>query len=114
MAPVAGLEKHLELRRLAERQKLEAEEHARKVFWQEPAAPQAPYTVPKPFKLASQALLEVRRPAVCVPWGRRSAVPWVVRVMGQEQRCAVGWACHGAGAALCRGLRKGSHGACEW
>jgi len=56
---VRGLERVLELKQLAERQKAEAQERAAKVFGQNPRAKQGA-TVPRPFQLAGHALLEVR------------------------------------------------------
>jgi hypothetical protein len=56
---VAGLERYLELKQLAERQKAEADERAAKVFNLNPRAKQGA-TVPQPFQLAGHALLEVR------------------------------------------------------
>lgn len=55
---VRGLERVLELKQLAERQKAEAQERAAKVFGQNPRAKQGA-TVPRPFQLAGHALLEV-------------------------------------------------------
>lgn len=57
---VRGLDRHLEQRQLAERQRAEAEQRAAKVFWQRPAA-RVGATVPQPFQLAGHSLLEVRR-----------------------------------------------------
>lgn len=57
---VRGLERVLELKQLAEKQRAEAEERAAKVFNQNPRGKQG-VTVPKPFQLAGHALLEVRQ-----------------------------------------------------
>lgn len=56
---VRGLERHLELRALAERQRVEAEERAAKVFLANPRGQQGA-TVPRPFQLAGNALLEAK------------------------------------------------------
>lgn len=56
---VRGLDRYLELKQIAERQKADAEERAAKVFHQRPQAKQGA-TVPQPFQLAGHALLEVR------------------------------------------------------
>lgn len=63
---VRGLERYLELKQLAERQKVEAEERAAKVFLTNPCGKQGT-TVPQPFQLAGHALLEVRHgnPTMC-------------------------------------------------
>ncbi len=57
---VRGLDRHLELRQLAERQRVEAEARAARVFHANPRAKQGA-TVPQPFQLRGHALLEVRR-----------------------------------------------------
>jgi hypothetical protein len=54
------LERYLELKQLADRQKAEAEERAARVFNLNPRG-QLGATVPQPFKLAGSALLEVRQ-----------------------------------------------------
>ncbi|EFN55803.1 hypothetical protein CHLNCDRAFT_52023 [Chlorella variabilis] len=56
---VRGLERYLELKQLAERQKVEAEERAAKVFLTNPCGKQGT-TVPQPFQLAGHALLEAK------------------------------------------------------
>ena len=76
---VAGLERYLELKQLAERQKAEADERAAKVFNQNPRAKQGA-TVPQPFQLAGHALLEVGggHLAGCLPgWLRPERMPAV-------------------------------------
>lgn len=61
---VPGLERFMELKALAERQRREAEERAAKVFHQNPAggalAEGRLATVPRPFKLEGQAALDAR------------------------------------------------------
>lgn len=56
---VRGLDRHLELKQLAERQRAEAEERAARVFHERPRAQQGA-TVPRPFQLAGHALLEAK------------------------------------------------------
>lgn len=56
---VRGLDRHLELRQLAERQRAAAEARAARVFHANPRAKQGA-TVPQPFQLRGHALLEVR------------------------------------------------------
>ncbi|KAL4451782.1 hypothetical protein ABPG75_007444 [Micractinium tetrahymenae] len=56
---VRGLDRVLELKQLAERQKAEAAERAARVFNANPRAKQGA-TVPKPFQLAGHALLEAK------------------------------------------------------
>lgn len=55
---VRGLDRVLELKQLAERQRVEAAERAARVFHANPRAKQGA-TVPRPFQLAGHALLEV-------------------------------------------------------
>lgn len=55
---VRGLDRVLELKQLAERQRAEAAERAARVFHANPQ-PKQGATVPKPFQLAGHALLEV-------------------------------------------------------
>lgn len=57
---VRGLDRHLELRQLAERQRAEADARAARVFHANPRAKQGA-TVPQPFQLRGHALLEVRQ-----------------------------------------------------
>lgn len=56
---VRGLDRYLELKQLAERQRAEADERAAKVFHERPRAKQGA-TVPQPFQLAGHALLEAK------------------------------------------------------
>ncbi|KAI7837508.1 hypothetical protein COHA_008644 [Chlorella ohadii] len=56
---VRGLDRHLELRQLAERQRVEAEARAARVFHANPRAKQGA-TVPQPFQLRGHALLEAK------------------------------------------------------
>ncbi|GAB4819424.1 hypothetical protein N2152v2_006470 [Parachlorella kessleri] len=57
---VRGMERYLELKQLAEKQKREAEERASQVFNLNPQGPPAGRTVPRPFKLTGLARLEQR------------------------------------------------------
>lgn len=56
---VRGLDRYLELKQLAERQRAEAQQRAAKVFLQNPRAKQGA-TVPQPFQLAGHAQLEAK------------------------------------------------------
>jgi hypothetical protein len=93
---VRGMERYLELKQLAERQKREAEERAAQVFNVNPRAPAAGRTVPQPFKLAGLSRLEVGRcPAfLSLPGGSIGTGPSVglsLSVLGElmpGSRCA--------------------------